>query len=281
MIMSGVFGIEGRPAPRIAEHRMRQTIRRLSWALDHARSTSWSSFSNVGRREPRGVLRQLLGDRRPPAVRGDPRAPRRGRRRRAAPTSCRCCSQARDEDGEPLTDQELRDELLSLVLAGHETTANSLAWTFERLLRTPPAYDRLRELTRGAEGPRPTPTSRRRSTRAMRNRPVIPMIVGWSSGPGGSASTCVPARHPGGGQHRRPAPPRGRLPRARSPSAPSGSWAQQARDLHVDPVRRRHPPLPRRVAGDGRAARGADGDRPAHRPGRARPRARAGPRSAT
>ena len=44
---------------------------------------------------------------------------------------------ARYEDGEPMSDQELRDELLTLVLAGHETTANSLAWAFERLLRTP------------------------------------------------------------------------------------------------------------------------------------------------
>ncbi len=74
--------------------------------------------------------------------------------------------QARDEEGEPLTDQEIRDELMSLVLAGHETTANSLAWTFERLLRTPAAYDRLRETVRagGEEGRRRM--SRRRFTRA-------------------------------------------------------------------------------------------------------------------
>ena len=71
---------------------------------------------------------------------------------------------ARDEDGHAMTDQELRDELLTLVLAGHETTANSLAWTFERLLRTPRAYDRLREAVRG-DGEEPPPTSRRRSTR--------------------------------------------------------------------------------------------------------------------
>ena len=43
--------------------------------------------------------------------------------------------QARTEDGEALTDHELRDELITLVLAGHETTANTLAWTWERLVR--------------------------------------------------------------------------------------------------------------------------------------------------
>ncbi len=50
---------------------------------------------------------------------------------------------ARDEHGSPLTDQELRDELITILLAGHETTATSIGWAFERLLRTPPALERL------------------------------------------------------------------------------------------------------------------------------------------
>jgi cytochrome P450 family 135 len=50
---------------------------------------------------------------------------------------------ARDEDGNPLTDQELRDELITILLAGHETTATSIGWAFERLLRTPYALERL------------------------------------------------------------------------------------------------------------------------------------------
>jgi cytochrome P450 len=51
--------------------------------------------------------------------------------------------QARHEDGSPMTDEELRDELITLLTAGHETSATALAWTFERLLRTPAALDRL------------------------------------------------------------------------------------------------------------------------------------------
>jgi cytochrome P450 family 135 len=50
---------------------------------------------------------------------------------------------ARDEDGRPLTDRELRDELITLLLAGHETTATSIGWAFERLLRTPRVLERL------------------------------------------------------------------------------------------------------------------------------------------
>jgi cytochrome P450 len=53
--------------------------------------------------------------------------------------------QARDEQGEPLTDRELRDELVTLLVAGHETTATGLAWAFERLVRHPGALERLSE----------------------------------------------------------------------------------------------------------------------------------------
>jgi cytochrome P450 len=52
---------------------------------------------------------------------------------------------ARDEDGEALSDAELRDQLLTLLVAGHETTATGLAWAVERLSRTPGAHARLVE----------------------------------------------------------------------------------------------------------------------------------------
>ncbi len=58
---------------------------------------------------------------------------------------------ARHEDGSPLSDAELRDELVTIVGAGHETTATAIAWAFERLLRTPRALDRLRESVAAGE----------------------------------------------------------------------------------------------------------------------------------
>jgi cytochrome P450 family 135 len=51
---------------------------------------------------------------------------------------------ARDENDEPLTDEELRDQLVTLLIAGQETTATALAWCFERLLRHPTALSRLK-----------------------------------------------------------------------------------------------------------------------------------------
>jgi cytochrome P450 len=59
---------------------------------------------------------------------------------------------ARDDEGHPLTNQELRDELITILLAGHETTATSIGWAFERLLRTPPALAQLVAEVRTGEG---------------------------------------------------------------------------------------------------------------------------------
>jgi cytochrome P450 len=75
---------------------------------------------------------------------------------------------AEDQEGARLTDQEVRDELLTLLLAGHETTATGLAWTFDLLLHSPRVLE----------------TASRREDRyldavvkeALRIRPVIPGI---------------------------------------------------------------------------------------------------------
>ncbi len=52
---------------------------------------------------------------------------------------------ARDEGGRAMTDVELRDELVTLLVAGHETTSAGLAWTFELLLRNPEVRARASE----------------------------------------------------------------------------------------------------------------------------------------
>jgi cytochrome P450 len=53
--------------------------------------------------------------------------------------------QARDDDGNAMTDEQLRDEAITLMLAGHETTALALSWTFYLLSRHPDAERRLGE----------------------------------------------------------------------------------------------------------------------------------------
>ncbi len=202
VIMSGVFGIDGRPDRGSAEQRLRQTIRRLLGASTHP-LYQLIELRNAGRREARGVLRGLLAflDRQMYAVIRRRRAVRGGTERHDVLS---LLLEARDEQGQALSDAELRDELMSLVLAGHETTANSLAWTFERLLRTPVAYERLRELTRAerALGPDdPAAAEAERYVEAtihegMRIRPVIPMIARLVTRPWRLGEYVVPARTP-------------------------------------------------------------------------------------
>jgi cytochrome P450 len=50
---------------------------------------------------------------------------------------------ARDDDGKPMTDRQLRDEVMTIFLAGHETTANALSWTLYLLAQNPEAEARL------------------------------------------------------------------------------------------------------------------------------------------
>jgi cytochrome P450 len=76
---------------------------------------------------------------------------------------------ARHDDGSPMGDEELRDELLTVVGAGHETTATALAWAIERLLRTPRALSRLRESVAAGEDDYLEATVKE----TLRARPVI------------------------------------------------------------------------------------------------------------
>ena len=83
--------------------------------------------------------------------------------------------QARHEDGEPMSDGELRDELMTLLVAGHETTATSLAWALERLVRHPEKLKRLREEPNGPDDEGEYLDAVVKET--LRLRPVVPIVV--------------------------------------------------------------------------------------------------------
>jgi cytochrome P450 len=194
VIMAGIFGIEGRPQRGTPEHGLRQMIRRLVNASTQP-VAQVGELLQIGRNEAVGPMKfglSLLDKQVYAVIRA---------RRRATDLDSRrdilsLLLQARTEEGEELNDKELRDELLVLVLAGHETTANSLAWTWERLVRTPAAHDALLSTVRSQAGGE----ERIEATivEAMRSRPVIPLIgrrvtVPWQLGeygvPAGTAVT--------------------------------------------------------------------------------------------
>ncbi len=77
--------------------------------------------------------------------------------------------QARHEDGSPMSDAELRDELVTILGAGHETTATALAWAMERLLRNPRVLTSLRDSVAAGEDDYLEATVKE----TLRARPVI------------------------------------------------------------------------------------------------------------
>jgi cytochrome P450 len=80
---------------------------------------------------------------------------------------------ARHEGGRPMTEAEIRDELLTLLVAGHETTATSLSWAVERLVRHPEKLERLREEALDGEDAYLTATIQE----TLRLRPVIVLVA--------------------------------------------------------------------------------------------------------
>jgi cytochrome P450 len=98
---------------------------------------------------------------------------------------------ARDEAGEPMPAEEIRDELMTLLVVGHETTGTELAWAFERLVRSPDVLRRLNaELDAGSDT-----YLRAVIQETLRRRPALPTssprkvgrrieIGGWSYDPG-------------------------------------------------------------------------------------------------
>jgi cytochrome P450 len=103
---------------------------------------------------------------------------------------------ARDEEGRPMTDAELRDELMTLLAAGHETTATMLCWAFELILGDPQVEARLRAEIAGADAAAigRLPYLDAVVKELLRLRPVIPAVGRVLTAPMTLAGHRLPAR---------------------------------------------------------------------------------------
>jgi cytochrome P450 family 135 len=184
VIMAGIFGIEGRPERGTPEQRMRSTIKHLV-AASTSPLAQIGELMNIARDEAVGITKIAVGllDRPTYAV---IEARRRDEHLEERRDILSLLLQAHTEEGEAMNDKEVRDELLTLVLAGHETTANSLAWAWERLVRNPAAHEALRDAVRSGNGAEEQVEAT--IIESMRSRPVVPFIgrrvmVPWRLGP--------------------------------------------------------------------------------------------------
>ena len=150
VIMRAVFGFDEGPAEDELRNRLREMIEPV------ARPRGLLLMTMLGRlgRSGRGEAARFEARRR--AV--DELLFEEIARRRAAPDLEQrtdvfsALLLAEDEDGERLSDREVRDELVTLLLAGHETTATGLSWTFDLLLHSPSVLARAADAARAVDG---------------------------------------------------------------------------------------------------------------------------------
>lgn len=92
---------------------------------------------------------------------------------------------ARDEDGREMSDLEVRDELVTLLVAGHETTATSLSWAFERIATHPEVLSKIEDELANVVGADPLDPEHLPKLEyldavvkeSLRTRPILPIVV--------------------------------------------------------------------------------------------------------
>jgi len=169
VIARAVFGVSGSDA---VERACRLLGRALAWASERRRLFAFALLG-PDRMERNGMLRSALA----PVeelIRNEVARARRDERLEERDDVLAVLVRSRREDGSALSDAELRDELITLLVAGHETTATALAWGLERLARHRRVVDGLRDEIEAGEG-----RALRDATvqEILRLRPVIPLVV--------------------------------------------------------------------------------------------------------
>jgi cytochrome P450 len=184
VIMRAVFGVEHRLG--MAELRER-LLKTLDWFTSPramlgfmvrgpARWGTWPALREALRPMDEALLREVAS-------------------RRAAPDLeqrediLSLLMQARYEDGSAMSDAELRDQLVTLLVAGHETTATALGWAIERLLRHPEALRLAREDAEDGDGEYLDAVCKE----TLRLRPVLPVVARRLAEPRTVAGVDLPA----------------------------------------------------------------------------------------
>lgn len=165
VILRAVFGV----APGDELERLRAPLRRFltdavsitilnpAWRKDLGRFSPWGRFVRLRAAVDRLVEGEIARRRTAPDL-------------EARTDVMSVLIQARDENGDGLSDDALRDELITMLLAGHDTTATGIAWAIDLLVHHPPVLDRLTEAVTDGEDDYLDAVVRE----VLRLRPVVP-----------------------------------------------------------------------------------------------------------
>ncbi|MEO7198256.1 MAG: cytochrome P450 [Solirubrobacterales bacterium] len=175
IIMRAVFGFEDREQRERIGGPLRSLLdmvgsrpRVLALALSAGRSggplSPWTRFAAARSRADRLLFEEIR------ARRADPRVAE-------GADIFSMLLAARDPAGRPLTDVEVRDELMTLLVAGHETTATALAWALERLTREPAVLATVLAERRDGGGEGDGDYLEAVVKETLRLRPVVPAVV--------------------------------------------------------------------------------------------------------
>jgi cytochrome P450 len=165
VILRAVFGVEKGPRLDVLRERLNAL---LAWGasplsllpemrIGIARRGPWYRFEKA-RAEADEALYELIDERRAGGEEGDD-------------VFSMLLAARHADDGSPMSRDELRDELMTLLVAGHETTASGLSWAFERLARHPRVVARLVEEIDAGNGEEYLTATVHET---LRRRPVIP-----------------------------------------------------------------------------------------------------------
>lgn len=180
VILRTVFGVREGPTIDLLRDRVLRLVEKAQsptgmWLLmpifqrDLGPLTGWAAFQR-GVREADEVIFGLIAEARAAGAAGAGRS-----------DVLSLLLSARDEDGQPMTDRQLRDELMTLLLAGHETTAMALSWAVEELVRRPAVMARilaeLHAVPAGAAPEAPLPYLDAAIKEVLRLRPLSPVTV--------------------------------------------------------------------------------------------------------
>lgn len=172
VIIRTIFGLEsGREATAMIAA-LKEILELGSWAplllpfmqVDLGRASPYGRFRHAVRESDR-ILYRLIERRRADGTRGT--------------DVLSLLLDARDEAGQPMSAEELRDELVTLLVAGHETTATALTWAMRWLLEDPALVRDLRAELAGVTGPEEIARCELLDAtvrEALRLVPVIPMV---------------------------------------------------------------------------------------------------------